>query len=71
MKFSCIWFHEGAFSGSLVITQKQVTYMEADMGNWCTVVTMGCECIEPTAENECSILLTLCLREFVIGTNNW
>jgi len=44
--------------------------MEADMGNWCTVVTMGCECIEPTAENECSILLTLCLREFVIGTNN-
>jgi hypothetical protein len=61
---------KGAFSGSLVITQKQVTYIEADMGNWCTEVTMGCECIEPSLENECSIQLTLRFREFVIGINN-
>lgn len=59
--------HEGALNGSLVITQEQVTYIEADMGNWCTAVTMGCECIEPSLENECSVQLTLCLREFVTG----
>jgi hypothetical protein len=37
------------------------------MGNWCIAVTMDCECIELSLENECSIQLTLCLKEFVIG----
>jgi hypothetical protein len=63
-------FHESAFSGSLVITQKQVTYTERDMGNWCIAETMGCECNEPSLENECSIQFTSCLRESVIGINN-
>jgi len=42
IEFSCIKFHECAFSGSLIITQKQVTYTETDMGNWCIALTIGC-----------------------------
>jgi len=70
IEFSCIKFHESTFSGSLIITQKQVTYIETDMGNWCIAVTMGCECIESSLDNECSIQLISCLREFIIGINN-